>query len=87
MTLTLARYHLRVETIESSDAIVCYPRSNRSLKGQLFLGVADPAAAEAAFLSEAGSLALRQGIADPFDELDPDPWMRYDENGCFFHVV
>lgn len=58
---------------------MCYPRSNRSLKGQLFLGVADPAAAEAAFVSEAGSLALRQGIADPFDDLDPDPWMRYDE--------
>lgn len=57
---------------------MCYPRSNRSLKGQLFLGVADPAAAKAAFVSEAGSLALRQGIADPFDDLDPDPWMRYD---------
>lgn len=47
-------------------------RSKISLKGQLFLGVTDPYAAQEALETEEGSQALRQGIADPFDDLEPD---------------
>jgi len=53
---------MTTRTITFSTTLV----SNISLRGQLFLGVSDPSAAEATFETETGSQALRQGIADPF---------------------
>ena len=64
-------------TITLSTTLV----SKISLRGQLFLGVTDPSAARATLESETGAQALRQGIAGPFNDLEPETGMK--KTVCF----